>query len=395
KTLKDFAIYWEIESEGKIIQQGTLMSPDVQARQSRIYTLGVEPFKPEPGREHFLNLTAFQMKGDDLINSGHIFAYDQFAIPVPSKEMKTTDEGSKVVYQTSDELKVEAGGITFSFDKKSGFLSSVMKAEKEFLASPLTINFWRAPVENDWGNNMPERLGVWKNAGSNAELRSINHEQREEGYYEVDVDYWLADVQSFYFINYEINGNGEIRVNTYMEPMEQGFPELPRFGMTMTVKAEYDQLEWFGRGPHENYIDRNSGAIVGHYSSTVEDQYVPYIAPGENAYKTDTRWLTLTDKRGEGIMLKGMPHIGFSALHFTNEDLSRKKRDEMHTIDLEPREDVFINVDYGQMGVGGDNSWGAKSLAKYSLPFRDYGYSFVIKLIEGGTDFWKAYEEDF
>lgn len=395
KTLDDLAIYWEIESEGKVVQQGTLMNPDIQPKQSRIYTLEIKPFKPEPGKEYFLNLTAFQVMDSELINSGHIFAYDQFEIPVPSKGTKTSDEGSKVVYQNDEELKVEAGGITYSFNKDNGLLSSVVKEDREYLKEPLRINFWRAPVENDWGNKMPARLAVWRNAGKNAELRSVEHEQREEGYYEVDVDYWLSDVQSYYYINYEINGNGELRVNAYMEPAEQGYPELPRFGMMMAVGGQFDQLEWFGRGPHENYVDRKTSAIVGHYRSTPEDQYVPYIAPEENGYKTDTRWFTLTDDSGEGIMLKGVPHISFSALHFTNEDLTREKRDGMHTIDLVPREDIHVNVDYAQMGVGGDNSWGAKPLAKYSLPFKEYNYSFILKLIDPGTDFWDAYNEDF
>ncbi len=395
KTLNDMAIYWEIESQGKVLQQGTLMNPDIQPKQSRIYTLEIEPFKPEPGREYFLNLTAFQAMDSELINSGHIFAYDQFEIPVPSKETKSSDEGSKVVYQSAEELKVDAGGITYSFNKANGLLISVVKEEREYLKEPLRINFWRAPIENDWGNKMPDRLSVWRNAGKNAELRSIEHEQREAGYYEVDVDYWLPDVQSFYYINYEINGNGELRVNAYMDPMEPGYPELPRFGMMMAADGEFDQLEWFGRGPHENYMDRKTSAIVGHYRSTPEEQYVPYIAPEENGYKTDTRWFTLTDDSGKGIMLKGVPHISFSTLHFTNEDLTREKRDGMHTTDLVPREDVYINVDYAQMGVGGDNSWGAKPLAKYSLPFKEYNYSFILKLIDSGTDFWDAYNEDF
>ncbi len=395
KSLEDFAIYWEIESEGKVIQQGTLMKPNLKPGEKKIYTLEIKPFKPQAGSEYFLNLTAFQVMGDELIDAGHIFAFEQFEIPVPSKEDKKTDEGSKVVYQSSKELKVDAGGTTYTFNKTTGLLSSVMKDDKEYLTEPLKINFWRAPVENDWGNNMPQRLGVWKNAGSNAELRSFVHEQRSEGYYEVDAEYWLPDVESFYYINYQINGEGELRVNNYMEPVEEDHPELPRFGMIMALDGQYDQLEWFGRGPHENYSDRKESAIVGHYRSTVEDQYVPYILPEENAYKTDTRWITLSDDSGRGIMLKGIPRICFSALHFTNEDLSRESRDGMHTTDLIPRKDIFINVDLAQMGVGGDNTWGARPLAKYCLPFGEYNYSFIFKIIDTGIDFWDAYNSDF
>jgi beta-galactosidase len=242
---------------------------------------------------------------------------------------------------------------------------------------------------------MPERLGIWRNAGINAEFRSINHEQNKDGYYEIDVDYWLPGVESHYYINYEINGSGNIRVNTYLEPAGESAPELPRFGMTLALLGNYELLEWYGRGPHENYQDRKTSAIVGLYNSTVKEQYVPYIAPQENGYKTDTRWLTLKNPQGEGIMLKGNPVVDFSALHFANEDLTRKQRDGMHTIDLNPREDVYVNVDFAQMGVGGDNSWGAKPLAKYSLPFRTYGYSFEIKILDPGQDSWDVYKSEF
>ncbi|MGC9344492.1 MAG: glycoside hydrolase family 2 TIM barrel-domain containing protein, partial [Bacteroidales bacterium] len=396
RNLENFAIYWELESEGEVLQQGTLMNPDLSAGESKIFSLDMQPFRPESSQEYFLNLTAFQLSKGDLIESGHIFAWDQFPIPIPfQEESKTLDEGSKVVYQDDEELKIDAGDITFSFSKENGYLVSIKKGDAEYLAEHLAINFWRAPVENDWGNNMPERLGVWRTAGRNAELKSINHEQNKDEYYQVDVDYWLPGVESHYYINYEISGSGEIRVNTYLEPAGKSAPELPRFGMTLAVPGDYELLEWFGRGPHENYQDRKTSAIVGLYNSTVEEQYVPYIAPEENGYKTDTRWLTLKNRQGGGIMLKGNPVIDFSALHFTNEDLTREQRDGMHTVDLKPRNDVYLNVDFAQMGLGGDNSWGAKPLAKYSLPFGPYGYSFVIKILDPGQDSWDVYKNEF
>ena len=396
RSLDNFGIYWELESEGTVIQQGTLMNPQLGPREAKIFTLGIEPFKPEPKKEYFLNLTAFQLDGDALIPSGHIFAYDQFPVPVPSaRNLKTSDNGRKVVYETSEEIKIDAGNQTLSFSKETGFLISILKNGEEYLFQPFGINFWRAPIENDFGNNMPKRLAVWRNAGQNAELRSINHEQNAEGYYVVDVDYWLPDVECNYYINYEINGEGDVRVNTWMEAGEKPNPELPRFGMTLALLAPFDLLEWYGRGPHENYQDRNESAIVGHYKSSVKEQYVPYIAPQENGYKTDTRWLALRDSKGKGLMIKGYPHVSFSALHFSNEDLSREQRDGMHTIDLQERKEIFLNIDLAQMGVGGDDSWNAKPLAKYSLPFKNYGYSFVISTTESGDDLWKIYNEEF
>lgn len=396
RTLNNFAIYWELETEGEILQQGTLMNPALNAGESKIYTLGIEPFKPEPGNEYFLNLTAFQLNGDELIPSGHIFAWDQFKVPVPGKiSDKKTDPGSKVVFEKREDLNIEAAGVIFSFSKEDGFLRSVMKDSVEYLTKSLQINFWRAPVENDWGSKMPERLGVWRYAGRNAVLRSLEHEQNKAGYYAVYVKYWLPDIESYYYIRYEINGDGAMRVNCQLEPGENPVPELPRFGITLAIPGDYKSLQWYGRGPHENYQDRKESAIVGLYNSSVEDQYVSYIAPEENGYKTDTRWITLRDPSGTGVMFAGNSLISFSALHFTNEDLTREKRDGMHTIDLVPGEDVYLNLDLAQMGVGGDNSWGARPHAKYSLPFGDYEYGFTIKIMDPGEDPWNAYHTEF
>ena len=152
--------------------------------------------------------------------------------------------------------------------------------------------------------------------------------------------------------------------------------------MTFSVPAGYENLSWFGRGPQENYIDRNTSAFVGLYHSNVDDQYVPYISPEENGYKTDVRWLTLLDGKGNGLMVQGDPQISFSALHFSNEDLTREKRDGYHTTDLVRRDEIWLNVDLKQMGVGGDNSWGAKTHAIYSMPYRQYSYSFIIEAVK-------------
>ncbi len=148
--------------------------------------------------------------------------------------------------------------------------------------------------------------------------------------------------------------------------------------MSMVAPKGFEKLEYFGRGPHENYIDRKHSAHVGLYSSSVDEQYVPYITTGENGNKTDVRWLTLSDGNGNGIRITGSPTIDFSALHFSQDQLDREVRDGAHTFDLERSEQVFLNVDWKQMGVGGDNSWGARTHAEYLLPAEPMKYSYVI-----------------
>ena len=394
--LSDFAIYWELEANGEVMQDGMLVQPDIGPGESRIYTLGIIPFKPITGTEYFLNFTAFKLNGNEIMPEGHIYAFDQFQIPTPVLTMeKSSDDGKKIVVEDDQFLRIETDKHSFSFNRETGFLSSVKQGDIEYLNEGLAINFWRAPIENDFGNGMPDRQKIWRTAGQNAELRGINHEQNSQGYYIVDVDYWLPDVLSHYYVKYEINGEGEIKVSAYLEPGDKEFIDLPRFGMTMSLNREYTHLEWFGRGPHENYSDRKTSALVGHYQGSVEDQYVEYILPQENGYKTDTRWFSLQNEKGAGLLVSGEPLISFSAHHFTNEDITRETREGYHTTDVKKRPEVYLNIDLAQMGVGGDNSWGAKPHAEYCIPFRAMAYSFIIKPIEPGENPWKKHIQAF
>ena len=394
--LKDYAIYWELEARGEVLQDGMLMNPNILPGESKIFTLGIVPFEPEPGVEYFLNLTAFKLSGNEITPPGHIFAYDQFLVPSPVRvEGKKEDTGAKVVIEDKDVIRVSAGDVEFVFSKLSGFLTSIKKGEKEFLEKELALNFWRAPIENDFGNNMPVRQGVWRKAGNNAVPREIIHEQNDAGYYVVNVDYWLEEVESEYFVEYRINGDGELKIETFLLPEGKDYPDLPRFGVSLVLPGEFENLEWYGRGPQENYSDRNTGALVGLYYGTVSDQYVAYIAPEENGYKTDTRWLSLKNEEGNGLLISGDPLVSYSALHFSTDDLTRDKRDGYHTVDLKPRPEVFLNVDLGQMGVGGDNAWGAKPHAEYCIPFRPMGYSFFIRILEAGDNTWDKHNKSF
>lgn len=157
-------------------------------------------------------------------------------------------------------------------------------------------------------------------------------------------------------------------------------PEMPRFGVRFSLPEEFNNLTWYGRGPHENYCDRNSAAFIDLYHSSVADRYFPYLRPQENGYKTDLRWMALTDENGNGLLIDGLPIFSGSALHNPIEDFDQgDKYNYRHTIDIKPRDEVFVTVDLMQMGVGGDNSWGALPHPQYLLPAGDYTFKFRLK----------------
>jgi beta-galactosidase len=172
-------------------------------------------------------------------------------------------------------------------------------------------------------------------------------------------------------------------INILLIEKELDMPELPRFGMAMQIPGQFSNLTWFGRGPQENYQDRKTAAFVNEYQSTVAEQYYPYIRPQETGYKTDTRWMALQDKDGKGLMITSDSLFCFSTLNFTIEDLDQEtKQNYRHTNDLKPRDFVSLNIDYGQTGVGGDDSWGARAHPQYTLKYGEYKYSYTIRPLQ-------------
>ncbi len=198
--------------------------------------------------------------------------------------------------------------------------------------------------------------------------------------------YTLPEIYSTYKLDYMIYGDGTIRVSNHLVPGDSLLPDLPRYGMDLRMPQEYSHVRWFGRGPQENYCDRKTGAFVGDYSSSVDDLFFNYISPQETGTRTDTRWIAITDDNGEGLLFVGQPLLSWSALYYTEEDLTQSARGTMHPYQLDKKDFVNIHLDLKQMGVGGDNSWGARPHPQYMIPAREYSYSYLIRPLHKGMD---------
>jgi hypothetical protein len=177
---------------------------------------------------------------------------------------------------------------------------------------------------------------------------------------------------------YTIYGSGDVVVDTHVVPGSD-LPFLPRIGLQMCLPGQYDGFSWYGRGPHESYVDRKLGARVGVYSGTVDDQYVPYVMPQENGNKTDVRWVALADEGGVGLLAVGMPLLNVSAHHYTTEDLTRAT----HTYELERRDDVTLNLDYAQGGLGNE-SCGPGVLPQYLLQPQEVRFRLRLRPFAAG-----------
>jgi beta-galactosidase len=405
-SLKDFELRWQLLANGQPVQSGVLQQLDIAPETSAVVELGYSLPVMKAGEDYHLNVELVDTKARGVLPANHSYAQSQF-------EIFNTDAAPIIVARTAgaltindDEvLQISATDFVVSFDRSNGLLNQITVKGQSQLLAPLTPNLWRAPTDNDFGNYMGDWAKVWKESDKNRQLESLQVIDKSNQSVTVRAVYlfnagdgkaaarWQADFQIF--------SAGDIRVENHFVKMP-GQPELPRVGMNLQLPKAMDQVEWLGRGPFENYRDRKLAAQIGRYKNTVSDHYVPYVRPQENGYKTDVRWFSLQNKQqAVGLLVQAENKIGFSVHHNVQQDFippvkiaitsedgagarNNTERVNVHVNDIKPRDLVSVNIDYGQMGVGGDDSWGKKTLRSYSLVEPDYQYSFWLRFFEPG-----------
>lgn len=381
-NLSDFNFYWRVEGNGEIIAEGTINNISLEPLEKEIFKVEFPQINTEPGFEYFLNFYADLKNDDGLVKSGTVLATEQVKLPFYSSIKSNIQEGDIKANNTTDMLILSVGNLNIGFDKKTGALSSYKEGNLEFIKAPLRPNFWRPVTDNDMGNKMNITLRSWREAGKKAKLTKMEHNALSNGNYEVISHYKLpVEVdESEFIVKYDLSGKGYLDVNCILIPSNDTLPLLPRLGVSITLNSQFDQIEWFGRGPHENYIDRYTSSYVGLYKGSVADQYFPYDRPQENGNKTEVRWMSLTNTKGEGLMVIGSPYISSSAYLFPTEDLDEPgiNKSQRHISDIENKDMVTWNIDWKQMGVGGDTTWGAFPHQPYLIPAKRLSFSFRI-----------------
>jgi beta-galactosidase len=403
-ALDEFELAWKVSENGRTVSSGTAgnleVSPGGEGKLKLWKKLPVQ----NPGSEYFLDLELTAPERRGLLPAGHVYASAQFEIPNQSVAAKPAGSARAniAVRETRTQLLLEGEHVTYAFDRTSGLLSSIQLDGSELMIKALEPNFWRAPTDNDFGNYMQDWAAVWEQAGRHRELLDFTHGKRDDGTVVVSAKFAFRDVDGNelgrWITTYSMDGRvkGQDRLHLLNQfTRADGLPVIPRVGMNMELSESLNQVAWYGRGPHENYSDRKLSAHVGLYESSVADLYVPYMRPQENGYRTDVRHLVF--KAGEsGLRINADEVIGFSAHHNRMEDFippakiaitsedgpsarDNKKRVNIHVNDIEPRDLVSLNIDFGQMGVGGDDSWGKRTLQKYSLNELSYTYGFSIE----------------
>ncbi len=396
RNLSDFNFEWNVTGNGETIKSGQLENINLAPDKSKNVSVDVS-LQPEPGVEYFLNVTASLKEKDGLLEAGTELAAEQFELPfeAPAEKPAVVEMPVLSVDESGSEVVVSGEGFTVTFDKNSGLISSYKTGDREFLKSGPVPNFWRAPIDNDFGNNLHKRSRVWRKAGENRQVESVSVNQNSnvaEVVYNFSLTNNEGDKIADYQSKYSVYGSGDVLVENHFEMTQEDLPEIVRMGMNLVMPREYDQMTWFGRGPHESYWDRKTSAFVGLYDGAVADLGWEYLRPQENGNRTDVRWAAITNPEGYGLFFSGRPLLNVSAHHNLLEDFESDIRSfenqpgetpalNRHTTDVKPRDLTSVNIDYKQMGVGGDNSWGARTHDEYRLTEDEYSYSFRMKAI--------------
>ena len=392
KNLKDYAFRYELLRNGQPVRAGTFVVGALPAGQRREVPLPLPAQLAGPGNEYALNVFAQTKTAAPLLPAGFEVAREQWVLTPPALAFAapaapTGTTGTLEVTRAGDKLSWTAGAVRGEFDVKQGRLTDLRRGEQRLPGGAPEPYFWRAPTDNDFGNQMPQRLGAWRTAHANRPVQRMTVGEQTAAGLPITVEHQLTDLGGVpYTVRYLVQPDGSVRVTASLDLQGQQLPELPRFGMRLEVPQRYDQLRYYGRGPQENYADRHSAALLGVYQDSVRRGFpTTYIRPQEYGYHTDMRWLTLTDAQGRGLRVEaaGQP-LCFSALPFRTEDLDPGlSKKQQHPTDLRPRAQTWLHLDLAQRGVGGDNSWGALPHDQYRLTARQYSYSYVLRVLDG------------
>ena len=327
----------------------------------------------------------FQFKtreAQPLIDKGQVVARQQFILnPYQFPEIKA-EEAKVQKEETESYVKFDAAGTTLTVGKWSGWIDYIDVDGEPMLVDreSVTPEFWRAPTDNDYGAWLQQKFGVWKNP--QMILKDIEIDDNQ-----VEAKFEMADVKAELKMTYTLSEDGEIIVRQQLKTdKEAKVSQMFRYGMQLQMPKKFDEVKYYGRGPIENYCDRNSSEFIGVYNNKVADEYFNYVRPQESGNHTDIRWFRVIDKDGKGLEFYSNAPMEASAINYLMSDLDdgpmKDKKVGHHSGDLIERPLTQVHIQQRQMGLGCVNSWGAWPRPEYLVPYQDYDFTFVIKPVK-------------
>lgn len=397
---EDFQVRWKLLRNGKQVAEASSDCPAVEPWKSAELKITLPETVRDGEGEFFLNLELLNRKdlAHGLVPAGHTIASEQLKIKESSRalagKLSTTTQTNKATVKlpglkikenknNKNEFTVSGQDFVLTFNRAEGRLTSYKYKNFELIKEgPLPL-FWRAPTDNDFGNMMPQRLKAWREASLNRQVKAFQVSKEKSGRVVARVEFFLPSVGASHIVSYAVAPDGTVTVTNEFKPANPDkLPEIPRLGMLLGLADGLEEIEYYGRGPHENYCDRKTSAFVGIYRTNKDEQVIPYVAAQEFGNRTDIRWLEVKSKGGLGLKFTGQPAFEFTAIPYTPEDLTQKHRGEKHFVDVPRRSHLYVTIDLAQMGVGGDDSWGARPHPQYLIKPQTYSWSFSLEPIK-------------
>lgn len=393
KSLDDVELQWTLESEGKVLANGR-NALDIPAQQKRVVKLDGYSLPADVKGEVVLNLDFVLKKAEPMLDAGYAVAREQFVVnPYTFPTMESVLAVTSGKYDTRKVEKEEkvawvtlsAGNTSVTFNHWNGWIDYLDVDGKPMLEEgyAITPDFWRAPTDNDYGAGTQRKLHAWKNPEMKMKSFKVveNEGKAEKG---VEVVYDMPSVEATLTMTYTLTPAGELVVNEAMTVNKDAKhkPELMRYGMQLVMPKAYNMLTYYGRGPGENYIDRNNGDRLGVYDAKVADQYWGYVRPQESGNKTEVRYWQVKDENGKGLEFYSFAPMECSTLNYLASDLDDgwdKNAHQSHSGDLTPRDFSVVKLAARQRGLACVNSWGAIPLEQYRMPYQDYSFTYVIR----------------
>lgn len=388
RDLSAYVMEWELMADGHVVERGVEAAPSVAPQQTGEIALDYDDSMLDDGREWLLNVNWKLRRTEQLLPAGYTVAYNQIVLRdyrYPSLELENFAGSNEPVSGPSIKkgdksyLIVSGEDFVIDFSRRTGFISYYEYDGRPMLEEDTEIrpNFWRAPTDNDYGAGLQRKYSVWKNPVFR--LVSLDADMKD-GLAVVVARYELPSVKASMTMTYTVSNAGDIRVCQSLDA-ESGakVPDMFRFGVRMRMPKAYDEVEYYGRGPVENYADRNSGASVGLYRQKVSDLFYPYIRPQENGTRTDLRWLKVLDWSCSGLKFYSNAGLSASVLEYSMESLDDgPEKDQRHSPEVEPADFTEICLDKVQTGLGCEDSWGRIARPEYQVKYGDYEFMFVI-----------------
>ena len=382
--LSDCYLEWQLVGDGVPVSQGICMDLTTDPQSKRTIQLEDYEIFLEDYSELLLDLNYKLKKARLLLPAGYPIARDQLIVKEYSDySAELTPSASPVTKKEQlSHLVLSADGVSVTFNKRTGWIDYLSLNGMELLADGYSIrpSFWRAPTDNDYGAHLQQRFAAWKNPM--LALKELKSEMKENSCV-VTAQYEVRGLSATLLMTYEFSGNGELAVTEALtvDKEKKDQPGLFRFGMQVVMPWWFDKIEYYGKGPGENYADRQSAARIGLYKQTVDEQFYAYVRPQETGTKSAIRWWKLTDMSGVGLLVRSDNAFFASSLHYLPSDLDsgmNKDSRQAHSGELTPRPLTCLSIDGKQMGLGCINSWGALPRPEYMLPYADYTFHFVL-----------------